>query len=226
MSADDHSERTVLERVKDAGFIVVVIALIWVAFNVRLPQSETIQEQVRAYGVWGPVLFSLAFALVGVTPIPISVLAVAAGLLFGVVGGTFISVIASTVGAYGGWGLARIVGADTTTRLLGGYADRVEALLHGNRTLAVLLLRVTPMFPYWVVNYGSGVFGVKSRPYLLATLIGGTPGLISLVAIGAFIAYPTWPHAVVVAVAWVLVGVLALLTLGEVRKRRRAAKET
>lgn len=224
MPAEDPPERGVLDRVKDAGFIVVVIALVWVAFNVRLPESEVIQAQVSGYGVWGPVLFGLAFALVGVTPIPISVLAVAAGLLFGVVGGSLISVIASTAGAFGGWGLARVVGADTTTRLLGSHADRVETLLRGNRTLAVLLLRIAPMFPYWVVNYGSGIFGVRARPYLFATVVGGAPGQVSLVAIGAFIASPTWPHAVVVVVAWVLVAVLALLTLGEVHKRRRDAK--
>lgn len=221
MSADDDSGRTGLDRVKDAGFVVVIAVIAWVAFNVRLPEIEVIQARVDGYGVWGPVVFVLAYALLGVTPVPISILSVAAGLLFGVVGGSLISVIASTAGALGGWAMARLLGANTVDRLLGSYSGRVQGMLRGNSLLAVLLLRLTPMFPSWVVNYSAGVFGVKSRPYLVGTLVGGTPGQVSLVAIGAFIASPTWPHGVVVAVAWVVVAVLALLTLREARRRRR-----
>lgn len=210
-----------MDRIKDAVLVLVVAAMAWLAFNVRLPDPQAIQARVDGWGAWGPVVFVVGFAVVGVTPIPISILAVAAGLVFGVFGGSLVSIAGSTLGALGGYGLARLLGADTVSRLLGGYGERVRAMLRGNSLLAVLLLRLAPMLPYWAVNYSAGVFGVKLRPYLLGTLVGGSAGQISLVAIGAFIAAPTWPHGTVVVVAWVVVAVLALLTLREVRARRR-----
>lgn len=202
--------------------LLVVIGMLWLAFNVRLPSLETLQRQIDALGWAGFLGFILLYAVVGLTPIPVTIMAVAGGLIYGVVEGTVLSVAGAVLGCWGAYWIAAALGKDTVRKLLGKHGEKVEHHLDGAGFQAVFALRVLPGFPYWPVNYGAGVFGITQRDYLVASALATVPGQISLVSIGAFIGNPTFWQGVVVAVAWIIVAavtVYAYLTWRRVSRR-------
>ena len=191
--------------VRNGALVVVVLVMVWLAFNVRLPSIEGIQAWVSDLGWVGGLAFTGLYALVAMTPIPVTIMAVAGGFLFGGLYGTVLSVIGALIGSWAAYWLARGLGRDTVTKLLGSHANRVRSGLEDAGFQAVCVLRLLPGFPYWPVNYGAGVFGVTQRDFLTASAIATLPGQVSLVVIGAFIAAPTVGHGVVIGIAWLVV---------------------
>lgn len=190
---------------RNALLIAVLVAMIWLAFNVRVPPAAVLQRQLDALGWAGWLVFIALYAVVALTPIPVSVMAVTAGVLFGVLEGSVLSVIGVLLGSWGAYWLARALGRDTVTTLLGRHAHTVEQRLGNAGFEAVFMLRILPGLPYWPVNYGSGAFGIAHRDYVVASVLAVIPGQVSLVAVGAFVAEPSVAGGVGVAIAWLVV---------------------
>lgn len=197
---------------RNAVFVLVVLAMIWLALNVRLPSLDQMQAEIAELGLWGPFFFIGLYAVVAVTPIPVTIMAVAAGMIFGLPLGTLLSMIGVVIGCYGGYGIARLLGRDTVMRMLGSHAEVVEERLEDGGFYAVCTLRLMPGIPYWPVNYGSGALGISSREFLTATALSALPGQISLIAVGAFIADATLVNGLAVGISWIAVLVLTLLS--------------
>lgn len=190
--------------------ILVLVGLVWLAFNVRLPSISELRSLLDGLG-WGAWLaFIGLYAVVAITPIPVSVMAVTAGVLFGVIEGSVLSVVGVLLGCWAAFWLARAVGSSVVERLLGHHGPTVRNHLNNDGFQAVYLLRLMPGLPYWPVNYGSGAFGVSQRDYVVASCISVVPGQVSLVAVGALVADPTVWRAIVVVVAWVIVVIMTV----------------
>ena len=102
----------------------------------------------------------------------------------------------------------------------------VQERLEGGGFFAVCTLRLLPGMPYWPVNYGSGVLGIRHHEFLIATALSSLPGQLSLVAIGAFIADPSLLHGIAVGISWVAVIVLTILSLRRWRTARHEQAAT
>lgn len=207
---------------RNGALIVVVLAMIWVVFNVDLPPVDTLQSTIESFGWAGWLFFIGLYALVALTPIPVTIMAVTGGLLFGLAIGSVLSVIGAFLGAWGAYWLARALGKQVVARMLGRYRTHVENQLTSAGFEAVCTLRLMPGLPYWPVNYGSGAFGVRTHVYVPASLVSMIPGQISLVAVGHFIAEPGVMSGVWVLTAWAVVIVLTVLAYRRWRTARRA----
>lgn len=185
--------------------VMVLLVMLWLAFNVRLPSVDELQFRIEELGWIGVAAFVVLYAVVAMTPIPVTIMAVTGGLLFGTVAGSFLSVVGVLIGCWGAYWLARSLGKEAVLKLLGDHGRKVESHLQGAGFQAVCTLRLMPGIPYWPVNYGSGAFGIGQRDFLVASVVSTIPGQISLVAIGAFIAEPSALTAVVVLCAWAVV---------------------
>lgn len=208
--------------VRNALLIVVLLVMIWLAFNVKLPTADELQRRFEAFGWAGWLAFIGLYAVVALTPIPVTVMATAAGVLFGVLEGSVLSVIGVLIGCWGAYWLARLLGRETVGKLLGTHAETIENRLENAGFQAVFVLRVLPGLPYWPVNYGSGAFGVSQRDYLAASALSVIPGQVSLVALGAFIAEPTVLGGIGVAIAWLVVLVITVWAYRQWRAADRA----
>ncbi|UYG17453.1 VTT domain-containing protein [Brachybacterium huguangmaarense] len=208
---------------RNASLVLVVLGMLWLALNVRLPDLSTLDERIEGYGWAGVFVFIALYAVVALTPIPITIMAVAGGMAFGVLLGTPLSLIGVTLGSWGAYGAARGLGQKTVLKMLGGHAHVVESQLVGGGFYAVCTLRLAPGIPYWPVNYGAGAFGVPHRDFLAATILASAPGQLSLVAIGAFIADPGWINGSVVVISWIVVLVLSVLAFRRWRRDTRSA---
>lgn len=172
---------------KWVGGIAIALAGVWAYRHFDGGRTlRTALEQLAALGIWGPILFILLYALATVLLIPGSVLTLGAGAVFGVVKGSVIVLIGATLGAT----LAFLVGRHFTR-------DWVARRIAGNRTFAAIdqavavggwrivgLTRLSPVFPFTLLNYAFGITRVSLRDYFFASAIGMIPGTIMYVYLG------------------------------------------
>ena len=116
-----------------------------------------------------------------------SILTIAGGFLFGPYVATAVVVIGATLGATVLFLAARYAFADYLREKAGGAMRRMEAGFNENPVSYMLILRLVPLFPFWLVNLVPAFLGVKIRVYVLSTLFGIIPGtfVYSLVGDGA-----------------------------------------
>ncbi|MFI7582836.1 TVP38/TMEM64 family protein [Kocuria sp. M1N1S27] len=193
------------------GVLLLLLAVaVWYLIGHELPTVGEIRAFVEDFGMWGPFVFAGVFVLVAASPVPVTIMAVSGGFLFGMAQGSVVGVVATTAGAWLGYWLARFLGREALYRLAGSRVAVVERKLVGKGFLTVLVLR--PVLPNWTLSYGAGLVRIPQRDYLAATLLGGMPGQVSFAAVGAFTSRPSWPALGAVAASWAVVVVVGVLT--------------
>jgi len=140
---------------------------------------------VNGLGVWGPVVFILGYAAAVVAFVPGSVLTLAAGAIFGLVQGTVYVFVAAVLGSAAAFLVARHIARGAVERRIAqnprfGAIDRAVAA-EGRKI--VFLLRLSPVFPFTLLNYVLGLTRVRFADYLVASL-GMLPGTVLYVYYG------------------------------------------
>jgi len=137
-------------------------------------------------GLWGIGLFAIVYALAAVLFVPGSALTIGAGALYGL-GWGFVAVSAgSTLGATAAFLVARYLARDRVER----WAARdprfaaIDGAVGREGWTIVLLTRLSPVFPYNLLNYLYGLTRVRLGPYVLASWIGMMPGTVLYVYLG------------------------------------------
>ena len=142
-------------------------------------------DWVDSLGVWGPAVFVIGYALAVVAAAPGAILTLAAGAIFGVLEGTAYVFVAATLGASGAFLVARYLARGMIERRL-NVSDRFDAIDRavGNEGLKIVfLLRLSPVFPFNVLNYALGLSRIRFVDYLLAS-VGMIPGTLLYVYLG------------------------------------------
>ena len=140
---------------------------------------------VSERGATGAVLFVAGYALAVVAFFPASVLTLLAGALFGFVRGTALVFVGAVVGSTIAFLLSRSVLRGWVERRLASsprFAAVDRAIGREGRRI-VFLLRLSPVFPFTVLNYALGVTRVRLADYLIAS-IGMLPGTLAYVYYG------------------------------------------
>ncbi len=144
-------------------------------------------EWTQGLGVWGPVAVAAFYVVACVFALPGSVLTLGAGLLFGVVKGTITVSIGSTLGACAAFIVGRSLArkwVEQKVSARGKFAAIDEAV--GRQGFKVVLLtRLSPIFPFNLLNYGYGLTKVPFWKYALASWIGMLPGTVMYVYLGS-----------------------------------------
>ena len=135
--------------------------------------------------MWGPVVFLSAYAVATVAFVPGSLLTLAAGAVFGIWRGTVIVFFGATIGAALAFLVARYLARSAIEKRMEGHPrfsaiDR--AIGHEGRKI-VFLLRLSPVFPFNMLNYALGLTRVRFIDYLIASL-GMIPGTLLYVYYG------------------------------------------
>jgi uncharacterized membrane protein YdjX (TVP38/TMEM64 family) len=143
-------------------------------------------EWVRNLGWWGPLVFGLVYAVAGLA-IPGSLLTLGAGFAFGVVRGTIVVSASSVTTAVVAFWLGRTLFRDwIEARVAANPKFRaIDQAVAENGFKIVLLTRLSPVFPFTLLNYTFGLTKVRFRDYLLASWIGMLPGTILYVYLGS-----------------------------------------
>jgi uncharacterized membrane protein YdjX (TVP38/TMEM64 family) len=140
---------------------------------------------VDGLGAWGPVAFVAGYAIATVAFVPGSLLTLVAGAIFGVGKGTVLVLLAATLGASAAFLVSRYLARGFVERRLAGnerFAAVDRAIGSQGRKL-VILLRLSPVFPFNLLNYALGLTRVRFADYVVAS-VGMIPGTLLYVYYG------------------------------------------
>src|SRR5918999_2188929 len=130
-------------------------------------------------GPWAPALFISLYVIGSLAFVPGAVLTLIAGAVFGLARGVPIVFTGAVLGSSAAFGLARTVARKPVTRWLARdpRAAAISDAVADRGLLIVLLLRLSPLFPYNVLNYALGASRIRYRDFLIGSL-GMLPGTV------------------------------------------------
>lgn len=148
----------------------------------------TFAAWVESLGPWGPVAFIAGYIVAAVAFVPGSLLTMAGGALFGIVRGTLYVFIGASIGATAAFLVSRyVVRGAVLKRMADNKRFRaVDAAIAREGRKIVFLLRLSPAFPFNLMNYALGVTSVRLADYVVAC-IGMLPVTILWVYYGRLI---------------------------------------
>lgn len=143
---------------------------------------------IESLGALGAAAFMAGYVVATVGLVPGSLLTLAAGALFGLVRGTLFVFIAASVGATAAFLISRYLARSAVLRRLGGEPRfrALDAAIAREGRKIVLLIRLSPVFPFNVTNYALGLTSVRLRDYVIACA-GMLPGTVLYVYYGRLI---------------------------------------
>jgi uncharacterized membrane protein YdjX (TVP38/TMEM64 family) len=173
--------------VLSAILVVTLIALVIIFGEPIRTNLLAFQDWARGAGALGVTLYILLYVLATVAFLPGWILSVGAGLIYGVVAGTAIISLASTAGATLAFLLARSFLRRSIENKLQGNArfDAIDRAIGNSGWKIVLLLRLSPIFPFNLLNYALGLTRIPAVHYILASWIGMLPGTALYVYLGS-----------------------------------------
>jgi len=137
------------------------------------------------YGLWAVLVYVGVYAVATALSIPGAVvLSIGGGFLFGLFLGTFAAVIGATIGAVGVFLAVRTGLGNSLTKNAKGSIKKMEQGFRDDAFQYLLILRLVPLFPFFVVNIVPAMFGVSLRVFVLTTFIGIIPGGFAYVSVG------------------------------------------
>jgi uncharacterized membrane protein YdjX (TVP38/TMEM64 family) len=180
--------RSAAARWRIALWVAIALALLAVARAIDAPALlRAALEWITGLGPWGPIVFVFLYATAAVLMLPSFVLTLGAGAVFGVVT-AFIAVwIGATLGATAAFLIGRYLARGWVARRIADNPKftAIDEAVAREGWKIVGLTRMSPAFPYVVLNYGFSITRVSVRDFVLATAAGMIPGIALYVYIGS-----------------------------------------
>jgi uncharacterized membrane protein YdjX (TVP38/TMEM64 family) len=158
----------------------------YLTFETLRAHRADLIEWVAARPVLAPVAYMAVYAVVVAFSLPgAAVLTVTGGFLFGTVLGAAYAVVGATIGAVVVFLAARTALGGILRAKTGGAIKRMEDGFREDAFSYLLVLRLVPLFPFFVVNLVPAFLGVRLGTYTLATVIGIIPGALVYASVGS-----------------------------------------
>lgn len=141
---------------------------------------------VESLGTLGAIVFIGIYIVATVAFLPGSILTLGAGVIFGVWLGAFYVFVGATLGATAAFLVGRYLARNWVAKKIAGNDkfNAIDRAVSKEGLKIVLLTRLSPIFPFNLLNYAFGVTGVSIQDYILGS-IGMIPGTIMYVYIGS-----------------------------------------
>lgn len=112
------------------------------------------------------------------------ILTLTGGLLFGLMWGVVYVVISASLGSMLVFLLVRYALSDWVARGTAVWVNKMRLGFQHNAFSYLLVLRLMPVFPFWVVNIVPALLGINARTFFLATFLGIIPGSFIYTSVG------------------------------------------
>ena len=172
----------VLARILLAAGISGVI--LWVLFNRHQLDPATLDGWLASFGVLGPLVYVILYAIGTVAFVPGSLFALAGGVLFGPVWGSVLNLAGATLGASLAFLTARYLAGDWALRKAGGSLKKLMSGVEAEGWRFVAFVRLVPLFPFNLTNYAFGLTRIGFLPYVITSFICMAPGAIAYTWLG------------------------------------------
>ncbi|WP_055657522.1 TVP38/TMEM64 family protein [Roseibium aggregatum] len=189
-------ERTAAERLRKWLPLAVLAGLMVLGFALSLHKQLTLsnlimqRQDLAGYVEQNLVLAILAYVAIYTVAVALSfpgasLLTIAGGFLFGWVIGGVATVLGATIGACAVFLVARSSFGEVLTNRAGPFLARLAEGFRKDAFHYLLFLRLTPVFPFWLVNIAPAIFKMPLPSYTLATFVGIIPGTFAFTFIGS-----------------------------------------
>jgi uncharacterized membrane protein YdjX (TVP38/TMEM64 family) len=180
------------QRLMPLAALLLALLLAYVFDLQRFLSFETIEahhQALQRFVDTRPVVTALAFLLVYAGSVAISLpgaifLTIAGGFLFGVWLGSLLAVVGATIGAVCVFFVAKTSLGDSLKTSAGPWLKRMQGGFNDNAISYLLVLRLVPIFPFWIVNVVPAFLGMRPRDFILATFFGIIPGSLVYSSVG------------------------------------------
>jgi len=170
----------------------LLVASIFVVAFLLLPVDRWVLllvERIKEAGAFGVGLYSLAYVLSTLLFLPGSMLTAGAGFAYGPLWGTLLVSPVSVVAATVAFALGRSVARDAISRRAARHPRflAIDQAIAESGLKIVFLLRLSPIFPFNLLNYALGLTRVRLRDYVLGSFLGMLPGTFLYVYLGSLV---------------------------------------
>lgn len=168
-------------------FLLIIGAALAAWFLYLQDNLPIFMEWVRDQGLWGAVIVGAAYAAATVLMIPGSIVTLMIGAIYGPWLGTALVSPASVLGATLAFLLGRNVFRASIEKKMEGSPKftALQVAMEKEGFKILTLVRLSPIFPYTLVNYAFGLTRVKLSHYVLGSFLGMLPGTLMYVYLGA-----------------------------------------
>ena len=158
----------------------------YVSFEALREHRDVLANFVAYYPLLAPLAFMMIYAVVVAFSLPGgAIMTIAGGFLFGTVLGTALVILSATTGATILFVIAKTSLGDLLHAKAGPWLKKMESGFQENALSYLLVLRLIPLFPFFVVNLVPAFLGVSLRTYVIGTLVGIIPGSFVYASVGA-----------------------------------------
>ncbi len=157
----------------------------YLSFEALKDNRAFLQDWTAEHSFLSAVIFIAAYCIMVALSLPGAVWAtLAGGFVFGTLMGGLYVVIGATLGALLIFLIARYALADFFRAKAGNAVKRMEAGFNDNALSYMFVLRLIPLFPFWLVNLVPAFLGVSVRTYIIGTFFGIMPGSLVYASVG------------------------------------------
>ncbi|MEM7462615.1 MAG: TVP38/TMEM64 family protein [Pseudomonadota bacterium] len=181
------------KRFIPAVLVVLFLVTAWLAgwfdyFSLSnlIMNREELATYAHDHQFFAMAIYALIYtALVAISFPGASLLTVAAGFVFGGLAGGLLTVFAATAGSVIIFSIARSSFGDFLAKKAGPFISKMVDGFNRDAFNYLLMIRLTPIFPFWVVNIVPALLNVRLLPYAIATFLGIIPGTFAYSFVGA-----------------------------------------
>ncbi len=163
--------------------IAVLTALFFASGLHEYLSFEQLREHRLTLNAWVtdyPALSALAYVFIYIVVVAFSlpggtIMTLAGGFLFGAVWGGLYTVVGATLGATAIFLIAKTSLGDALLAKAGKSIQSMKAGFQDNALSYMFVLRLVPLFPFFIVNLAPAFLGVPLRTYVIATFFGIMP---------------------------------------------------
>jgi uncharacterized membrane protein YdjX (TVP38/TMEM64 family) len=172
-----------------AALVVVLLwatgAMDYLSFDTLARNREWLVDEVDRLGFAAPLVFILVYAVCTAFSLPTGLLlSTLGGFLFGTWWGGLCNVIGATLGATAVFLAAKTVLGDALRARAGAFVKKLEAGFRENELSYMFVLRLVPVFPFWLVNLAPAFLGVRLTNFVVGTFFGIIPGAFVYASVG------------------------------------------
>ena len=172
-----------------AAAVVVVLKLTgtldYFSFTELARNRDWLVGRVEELGFAAPIVFVLVYALCTAFSLPTGLLlSTLSGFLFGTWLGGLVNVVGATLGATLIFLAARTALGDLLRARAGPFLRKLEAGFREDELSYMLVLRLVPLFPFWLVNLAPAFLGVRLSTFVIGTLVGIIPAAWIFASVG------------------------------------------
>ncbi len=148
----------------------------FLGFHALAEHKAWLSAWVEGHRLLAPLLYILLYIAVVAFSLPGGlVMTISGGLLFGAISGALYAVVGATIGATALFLIAKSSLGDFLLARAGGAVKKMQAGFADNALSYMFVLRLVPLFPFFLVNLAPAFLGVPLRMYVIATFFGIMP---------------------------------------------------